>query len=309
MSKDRQLSWDDYLFQNRHKAYGAYALRTGEGRNLLKSLLIAIGGIILATFILSFTVKDKVTETKKDFYSPTFELGNYDDNHQPKREKPVLPTAPKVIPPTTTKEKLDSDIIPEPTDEPSYETPLNKNENIGKTEVEDGQDASEGSGVSQVGHTQDGTENGLGDEDGTNDVPEIPAQPEKIFQPRDVSKMAIFPGCEKATKSKESLQICMAQQLNKELGSQLDNFSTIAERYNIDKATTKLQFIVNHQGKIVQIKAIGGNNQHFSKEAQEAMKRIAERLIQRGKIIQPAEMNDGSKVNMSFTLPVQFMVQ
>ncbi|MET3731235.1 hypothetical protein [Moheibacter stercoris] len=309
MSKHRQLSWDDYLFQNRHKAYGAYALRTGEGRNLLKSLLIGVSFIGILVLVFSFTNK----KTAEEIPVITCEFGVDIDlteiPEQPKREKPVLPTAPKVIPPTTTKEKLDSDIIPEPTNEPSNETPLNKNENIGKTEVEDGQEASEGSGVSQVGHTQDGTENGLGDKDGTNDVPEIPAQPEKIFQPRDVSKMAIFPGCEKATKSKESLQICMAQQLNKELGTQLDNFSTIAERYNIDKATTKLQFIVNHQGKIVQVKAIGGNNQHFSKEAQEAMKRIAERLIQRGKIIQPAEMNDGSKVNMSFTLPVQFMVQ
>jgi protein TonB len=308
MSKIRHLSWDDYLFQNRHKAYGAYALRTGEGQNLLKSLLITIGGIFAISLILSFTVKEKVKITDKDIYSPTFILGKVDDE-QPPRIKPELPTVAKVIPPAKTNEELDSDIMPEPTSDPAVETPINKNENLGKTETDETGETSEGMGASQVGSTTEGNiGNGTGEGSGV-ETPVTPAQPDKIFLPRDVSKMAIFPGCEKAGKSKIELQDCMAKQLSKELGTQLQDFSTIADRYNIDKATTKLQFIVDKNGKIVQIKAVGGNNQHFSKEAQEALRRISERMIQKGKSIQPAEMNDGTKVNMNFTIPVQYMVQ
>lgn len=307
MSKIRHLSWDDYLFQNRHKAYGAYALRMGEGWNLLKSLLIGVSIIGILVIIFSFTSHEEEATTITCEFGVDVNLKVIDD--QPPREKPVLPEAKKVIPPAKTDEKLDSDIMPEPTVNPAVETPINKNDNIGKTEVDDGEETSEGMGASQVGNTTEGNATSGTDEGTAPVVPETPAQPEKIFQPRDVSKMAIFPGCEKATKSKESLQTCMAKQLNRELGTQMDNFAAIADRYNIDMATTKLQFIVDSKGKIVQVKTIGGNNQHFSREAQEAMNRIANRLIQKGKYIQPAEMSDGSKVNMSFTLPVQYMVQ
>lgn len=309
MSRNRHLSWDDYLFQNRHKAYGAYVLRTGEGQNLLKSLLIGVSFIGILVLVFSFTTKNTIEETPIIGCDFGVDIDLTKIPEQPERVKPVLPVAPKVIPPAKTTENLDSDVMPNPTSQPEVETPLNKNENIGKTHVEDEGDTTEGMGASQVGNTDEGKGQGNVDDGKGSEVPATPTIPKKIYQPRDVAKMAVFPGCEKAGKSKEDFQNCLSKQLNRELGSQLNNFHTIADRYNIDKANTKLQFIVDTQGKIVQIKALGGNSPQFTEEAQAALKRIAEKMAQRGKFIQPAEMNDGTKVNMSFSVPVQFMVQ
>ena len=53
---------------------------------------------------------------------------------------------------------------------------------------------------------------------------------------------------------------------------------------------------------------MNGNEKQFDTEAQKALEQISKRLTQKGKFIQPAEMDDGSKVNMTFTIPVQFLM-
>jgi hypothetical protein len=38
------------------------------------------------------------------------------------------------------------------------------------------------------------------------------------------------------------------------------------------------------------------------------LERISQRLIQKGKFIQPAKLNDGTKVNIKLSIPVKFIL-
>ncbi len=302
MKKNQQLSWNDYLFENRHKAYGAYVLRTGEGNNLLKSLLLVTFIVGVLVTVLSFTSKNSIvsepipTPTVHDFYDFP------DEVIPPKKDKPI---AKKVIPAATV-DKKDSDVIPDPRENPEVEKPLTQQNDIGKLVMPDINGNAEGEGsIKSTGNTGI---SGTGEEGGTKQ-PETPEADDKIYMPRLVSKMAVFPGCENAGTTKKALQDCMAEKLSNELGIQLNDFGTIASRNNINQAQTKLNFIVDKSGKIVEVKAVSAGDQTFSKEAQDALKRISERLAKKGKYLKPAELDDGTKVNMSFTIPVQFQAQ
>ena len=301
MKKNQQLSWNDYLFENRNKAYGAYVLRTEEGTNLLKSLLLVTFIVGVLVTVLSFTAKNTIlpdvvpTPTEHELWKIP------EDVLPPKKEEPV---SKKVIPAATV-DKKDNDITPEPVDKPEVEKPLTKQKDIGKIVMpEVGNNGNEGT-IKSTGNT--GTE-GTGEDTGTKQ-PETPKANDKVYSPRLVTQMAIFPGCENAGNDKKALQDCMAAKLSSELGIQLGDFGEIAKRENISQATTKINFIVDKSGKIVEIKAINGGNQEFSKEAQDALKRISDRLAKKGKYLKPAELDDGTKVNMSFTIPVQFNLE
>lgn len=302
MKKNQHLSWNDYLFENRNKAYGAYVLRTGEGENLLKSLLIGLSIIGVLVAIFSFTNKNNETIVEDEMPIPT--VHHFKKIVDEKPPLPEKPATPKVIPAATTPDKTDSQITPNPTEKPDVEQPLTINRDLGKVTMPNiGTVGSEG--TIKSGGEVNGTVN---TSDGTTDAPSAPA-PEKIFTVRDVTKMAVFPGCENAGKTKKDLEQCMAMKLQEELGIQLDDFGETAAANNIGIAKAKLHFVVDKSGKIVDVKALNGGNEKFSKEAQEALKRISDRLSKRGKYLQPAELSDGTVVNMNFTIPVQFQLQ
>lgn len=298
MKKNQQLSWNDYLFENRHKAYGAYELRTEEGNNLLKSLLLVGFFVGILVTVLSFTSKDTIEEGTTT-YCPIDVNVDFTEEIEP----PVSPPSvtPKVIP-TATVENKDSDIIPEPKEKPEVEKPLTEQKDIGKLVMPEVGNAGNEGIIKSTGNIGN---SGTGENTGTKE-PEVIKEVKSTFSPREVTKMAVFPGCEKVGNSKKALQDCMAEKLSGELGIQLDGFGELAKKENIHQASAKLNFIVDKSGKIIEVKAMNGGNQAFGKEAQQALKRISDRLVKKGKYLEPAELDDGSKVNMSFTIPVQF---
>lgn len=301
MKKNQQLSWDDYLFENRNKAYGAYVLRTGEGENLLKSLMVTVFFIGILVAVFSFTTKNN--EIIADAEPPII-IHKIDKLVDPSTPEPPKSVAPKVIP-VATVDKEKSDFIPQPKEKPIVETPMSEQKDIGKLVMPNvGKPAGDGS-IKSNGNQ--GT-SGEGEDTG-NKQPEIKPEVNKTFNARDVSKMAVFPGCENAGTTKKALQDCMAEKLQNELGIQLSDFGEIANRNNIGQANAKIYFVVDKQGKIIEVKALNGGNQEFSKEAQQAMKRISDRLVKKGKYLKPAELEDGTKVNMTFTIPVQYLIQ
>jgi|SRR5690606_27281229 len=302
MKKNQQLSWNDYLFENRNKAYGAYALRTGESQNLLKSLLIGLFfvGILLAVF--SFTTKNNEIIVDDPVISCPYIIDFIEEPNPP--TEPSKPIQNDVAPATTTENK--EDVMPEPTEKPSVETPPTINRDLGKmTMPEIGNNNGEGSiksGSNNMGISNDNE----GKDNINNNV--VPA-PEKIFNARDVSKMAVFPGCEKAGNTKKALQDCMAAKLQEELGVQLSDFGETASRNNYEKVSARLNFVVDKSGRIINVRTLTGGNEEFSKEAQQALNRISERLMRKGKYLKPAQLNDGTNVNLNFTIPVQFELQ
>lgn len=302
MRRNQDSNWNDFLFKDRNKAYGAYEIRTNENWNLLKATFIGlfIMGIFLAVF--SFTDKS-VEEPTKQLPTPTI--------HNPvsiiDKVKPTQKfVKPKVIPVAKKVEK-ETKAIPDPKDQPEKETKVADNSNLHTIESDDS-DAGESDGNtgSYVG------QGSIGDDNGTvvaTPTPTAPVVNNTIYNVRDVAKVAVFPGCESAGNNEKELLRCMSASLQKQLGDQLEDFNAIAQRYNVNLAKTRLQFVVDKNGRITQIKAAKGNSPEFDREAKAALDRIAKRMANRKQFLQAAELDDGSKVNMNFSLPIQYLFE
>jgi len=296
MNVQKHPQWDDVLFENRNKAYGAYDLRKNEAFNLMKSLFAGIFFIGIALATLSFTAKN---ETKTDVPPPAPTIVDLSDL----RDQPSKPNKPATIPKAASAPITpDDDRTPEPTDKPEIEKTMKDNVDLGKMVVLDGNKGDDNGSIIPAGTigSDSGTdEPGDGENTATNS--------NTVFYARDVAYMAVFPGCEKFSKDKFKSQDCMAKKLQGELGIQLDDFREIANTNNIGQATAKLQFVVDKSGKIAQVRTMNGGNAKLSQEAQKAMERISEKFIQKGKFIRPAKLDDGTPVNMVFTIPVKFI--
>lgn len=123
---------------------------------------------------------------------------------------------------------------------------------------------------------------------------------------REVSHMAIFPGCEKVdVNDKNALQSCLAKELNNLLGKKLENFGYKMEKDGLVSAVAKLQFVVDKSGKVVQVKAMEGGNKELGEVSENALIEIGKKT----KKIQPATLEDGTPVNLVFQLPVKYVIQ
>lgn len=295
--KNSKNTWNDFLFENRNKLYGAYAIRVGQSRNLLKSLLISCSILLLIILGLSFTVKETVIEPYPDIDPVIFEVSKIDDFQEIKKPE-ILITALQNRPKA---EKVDSDIIPNPVPNPEIEQPLNTQENMGA--IESDEEEGEGEFIGSVVYgTDDGSEDGETDE-------EVVEKVKEVYTVREVSKLAVFPGCESVGGSKQALMSCMSSKLHKELGAELRDFGEIAHKYNIDVAKAKVQFVVDVSGRITHIQVLNGTNPHFNSEAEKALKQIANRYEKRNKFLQAAELDDGTKVNMNYVIPLNYLMR
>lgn len=298
MSKSHKTEWNDLLFENRNKAYGAYVIRKQEGSNLMKSLglVVVLLGILLGG--LSFIDKEDPEIIICELYPTEHNLKKISEVHlviPPKTDEKQVKAAPKM-------KNADSNTMPTPKEETTIESPINKKDDIGKIE------GPEESGDNTDVKTGTGTENNNstvvkpeGDENST----EIKDDSNDIFMARDVSKMVIFPGCEKSKTDKKSLQDCMSKKLETALADELADFAQIAEKRNISSAQAKLNFVINKKGEIIGVK-VQGSNEMFNLEAKKALEKVAKKLQHKGRFIQAAELNDGTKVNMNFSFPLNY---
>lgn len=116
MEKQKQniRSWDDLIFENRNKAYGAYAIRQDYSNGLLKGVLVSVG---FATVILaaigalngSTIVEQMIPETPIEFGSkPTIKANIIPQTQQTKPQHqvnrnvaPIAGVTPDPVEPTT----------------------------------------------------------------------------------------------------------------------------------------------------------------------------------------------------------------
>lgn len=133
------------------------------------------------------------------------------------------------------------------------------------------------------------------------------------YTTRQVAQVAIYPGCERFKGDKPKLQKCLSDKLTGELQDQLSDFAEKMSNSNERRAVAKVSFVIDKSGKISAVKAMKGNGREIDEllgiEAEKALQRIAQRLVSRNKMIEPAKLDDGSAVNMSFTLPIAFNIQ
>jgi len=302
----------DILFENRNKEYGAYQLRQVANHDLMKSLFVGIGIVALITggtiYANNKTMNNEITK-KDDGVIVIL------DNVTPPDKKIEEVTPPKEDPPMEEKTiQLKTDqakhIIPTPTESPKVEETIKSVDELkGKDLGVFNRNGDKSNG--QVGGGEVSDEgNKVGKQN--TDIPEGPKTPEPkkpdvAISAKNAAVMAIYPGCEsESKKGNAALTKCMSDKISKELGGELSDFAETASRNNIGSAVAKMQFIVNKNGEISQVKPLSGSNQDLGKEAKSALERINKQILRKGKKITPAKLEDGSDANLIFSIPVRF---
>lgn len=304
----------DILFENRNKEYGAYQLRQVANHDLMKSLFVGIGLVALITggtiYANNRTMNNEITK-KGD--GVIIILDDVTPPPPDKKVEEVVP--PKEDPPMEEKTiQLKTEqvkyVIPTPKENPQVEEtikPVNelKGVDLGTENRE---------GIASTGQVGGGEVSDEGNKVGkqNTDIPEGPKTPEPVkpdvaITAKNAAVMAIYPGCEsESKKGNAALTKCMSDKISKELGGELSDFGETASRNNLSTAVAKMQFVVNKNGEISQVKPLSGSNQDLGKEAKSALERINKQILRKGKKITPAKLEDGSDANLIFSIPVKF---
>lgn len=302
----------DIVFENRNKQYGAYQLRQIANRDLMKSLFFGIGFITLTTGGILFANKPTKNSLKNDkFVTLTVcELPVQDEDIViPPVEKKIAIEKKTIQAPTEQVEH----IIPTPKENPSVEKTVEPIKDLEKADLgafnrrgEESTGQIGGGEVSETGSTVGGQNTKA--TEGPKETKPV-ENTNKTITTRLAAVMAIYPGCEsESKKGNEALTKCMSDKISKELSYELADFAETAAKNNVNVAAAKMQFIVNKNGEISQVKPLSGSQQDLGKEAKSALERINKQFVRKGKKIKPAQLEDGSEANLIFSIPVKFQI-
>ena len=132
------------------------------------------------------------------------------------------------------------------------------------------------------------------------------AQEQKIFVSKEVTKMAVFPGCENTDVSdKKALTDCMSKQLSAKLINELNGLEEALSQSGVYDAQALIQFVISKEGIIIGVEQMNGGNLILGDAASLAMEKISMELPP----IRPAILEDGTPVNLMFQLPVRFKIE
>ncbi|WP_313581775.1 hypothetical protein [Chishuiella sp.] len=302
----------DIVFENRNKQYGAYQLRQIANRDLMKSLFFGIGFITLTTGGILFANKPTKNSLKND-KSVTLTVCKLliqdEDIVIPPVEKKIATEKKTIQAPTEQVEH----IIPTPKEKPSVEKTVEPIKDLEKADLgafnrrgEESTGQIGGGEVSEIGSTVGGQNTKA--TEGPKETKPV-ENTNKTITTRLAAVMAIYPGCEsESKKGNEALTKCMSDKISKELSYELADFAETAAKNNVNVAAAKMQFIVNKNGEISQVKPLSGSQQDLGKEAKSALERINKQLVRKGKKIKPAQLEDGSEANLIFSIPVKFQI-
>lgn len=129
------------------------------------------------------------------------------------------------------------------------------------------------------------------------------------YTARQVYGMAVYPGCEEfQVEQKAELSQCLSKNLTLKLTNLMNDFWMVMEDFNTEKAVCRIQFVIDKDGKMVDIRPMETNNylnQLLGLVSASSMRKIAEQIPP----IQPATLDDGSPVSMIFVLPVNYQIE
>lgn len=289
------------LFEHRHKEYGAYDLRQRESQHLRNAFIIGVAFILLVTLgVFLYNAVLKKSDNKEISVDVTLvdvDIPDIPEEEEPEEEEPEPEPEPE---PEVAQVNA---VMPEPKKDVEVEEPPAK-----QSEMEDKQ-----IGVADVEGEATTTSRGTTvpePSEGTGTKPS-PAPP-KNYTARQVTKMAVYPGCEKFRNDKNKLTDCMSSKLKAELVDQLSDFPERMNDKGESKAVARLQFVIDRSGHIIDIRgqgAGGGINNDLSIESEKAMQRISSRMKSRGRAITPAQLEDGTPANVVIQLPVVYLLE
>lgn len=311
----------DLLFEGRNKAYGAYDLRTSSDRILLKALSLGVATvtILMGGVLYSFNKPTDLNRVPEKIEGVTVTMTELEKE----KKEDIVVVPPVEIPPMEVKRKqLNTDqtkhVIPDPTrDAKKQETVKNVQElvkvDLGATDrigTEAGGKQVGGGEVSDGDKNVTGNQNTKVTEGPVTIVKETPVVKTKTITTRQATVMAIYPGCEKVKgKGNDALTKCMSERISQQLAMELEDFAQRTNEQSGTQMVAKMQFVVNQNGEIAQIKPLEGSNKDLGIESKKALDKINRTFQRRGQKIQPAQLEDGTSANLIFSIPVKFQQQ
>ena len=275
MSKIDLISneWADLVFEGRNQAYGAYRLRKSTSkRNLWSLLIVLIAAVVIFSAI---AIKNVIQANQKVAITTEVELSKIETKKQAKVEKkaPVKIEPPKPVEKVKSSIKFTAPVIKKDEDVKPEEEMKNQYE-LQKTKTTIG-------AFNVVGNDEVGGEVLKAKEEIAQ--PEPPKEEEnKVFDV--VEENPSFPGG----------QAALMQWLNENI-----KYPVIAAENGI-QGRVIVQFVVSKTGSISDVRVVRGVDPSLDKEAV--------RVVSNMPNWTPGRQN-GTTVNVRFTLPVTFRLQ
>lgn len=275
MSKIDLISneWADLVFEGRNQAYGAYRLRKSTSkRNLWSLIIVLIAAVVIFSAI---AIKNVIQANQKVAITTEVELSKIDTKKQAKVEKkaPVKIEPPKPVEKVKSSIKFTAPVIKKDEDVKPEEE-MKTQEDLQKTKTTIG-------AFNVVGNDEVGGEVLKAKEEIAQ--PEPPKEEEnKVFDV--VEENPSFPGG----------QAALMKWLNENI-----NYPVIAAENGIEGRVI-VQFVVSKTGQISDVRVARGVDPSLDKEAV--------RVVSNMPNWTPGRQN-GTTVNVRFTLPVTFKLQ
>lgn len=275
MSKIDLISneWADLVFEGRNQAYGAYRLRKSTSkRNLWSLIIVLIAAVVIFSAI---AIKNVIQANQKVAITTEVELSKIETKKQAKVEKkaPVKIEPPKPVEKVKSSIKFTAPVIKKDEDVKPEEE-MKTQEDLQKTKTTIG-------AFNVVGNDEVGGEVLKAKEEIAQ--PEPPKEEEnKVFDV--VEENPSFPGGRAA----------LMKWLNENI-----NYPVIAAENGIEGRVI-VQFVVSKTGQISDVRVARGVDPSLDKEAV--------RVVSNMPNWTPGRQN-GTTVNVRFTLPVTFKLQ
>lgn len=266
-------SLDEIVFENRNKAYGAYDLRQSYKSILTRSMIIGTTLFCLAaaTPFVVMKIKQLTAPPKQEVEANLMEILPEEEPilEQPKEETPPPPPPPKV-----EEEKIEiiQNVVPEPVKNPKIETPPPP--------------------ISKQLETTTGLVNQEGVKKPSYAPPPPPPSTGKgttVEVKPQVSTTEVYTTVDQEAEFSGG-------GLNGFRSAFQESFDTSVMDGDEGTVSAELTFVVERDGSLTQVKAIGSNST-FNKEAERAAKSIRKKWS-------PAKVN-GEPVRSRFRMPVK----
>jgi protein TonB len=236
-NNSENVAWDDMVFENRNKDYGAYVVRQGYNENLAKGLYTSLSiamAMVFVPLILSSFLSDPVIDVEEVFVDDTIVIT------QPPVIEPVVPPQQKVVSPPPAAPNLAVQVTTEPV---NTEPPTNAEINTAlTTSVETG-----------------GTPGTV--DIGQNTLAEPPVvEPETPTGPINFAE--VMPAYEGGL---EALYRFVQRKVHYPAGDR---------RIGVE-GTVYVSFVVNRNGDVVDVKTIKGISASCDKEAERVISMLA----------------------------------
>ncbi|MDY3537774.1 energy transducer TonB [Riemerella anatipestifer] len=266
-------SLDEIVFENRNKAYGAYDLRQSYKSILTRSMIIGTTLFCLAaaTPFVVMKIKQLTAPPKQEVEANLMEILPEEEPilEQPKEETPPPPPPPKV-----EEEKIEiiQNVVPEPVKAPKVETPPPP--------------------ISKQLETTTGLVNQEGVKKPSYAPPPPPPSTGKgttVEVKPQVSTTEVYTTVDQEAEFSGG-------GINGFRSAFQESFDTSVMDGDEGTVSAELTFVVERDGSLTQVKAIGSNST-FNKEAERAAKSIRKKWS-------PAKVN-GEPVRSRFRMPVK----